>query len=68
MWLLISVLCLQTSAADAECRPYARGPYLTQSQCREMIAPIQDILLDVAGRIGARVIFTSTRCEKGKDA
>ena len=67
MWLLVSVLCLQTSATDAECRRDVRGPYYAPQACREMLAPVQAVLVSVAGDLGAVVLFASVRCEKGND-
>ena len=67
MWLLVSVLCLQTSATDAECRRDVRGPYHAPQACREMLAPVQAVLVSVAGDLGAVVLFASVRCEKGND-
>ena len=67
MWLLVLVLCLQTSATDAECRRDVRGPYHAPLACREMLAPVRDVLVSVAGDLGATIIFQSVRCEKGQD-
>ena len=67
MWLLIATLCLQTSATDAECRREVQGPYHAPMACREMLTPVRDVLVAVAGDMGARVIFASVRCEKGDD-
>jgi hypothetical protein len=67
MWLLIATLCIQTSATDAECRRDVRGPYHAPLACREMLAPVRDVLVSVAGDLGAVVLFASVRCEKGND-
>ena len=67
MWLLIATLCLQTSATDAERRREVRGPYHAPMACREMLAPVRDVLVSVAGDMGARVIFASVRCDQGSD-
>ena len=67
MWLLIATLCIQTSATDAECRRDVRGPYHAPQACREMLAPVQAVLVSVAGDLGATIIFQSVRCEKGQD-
>jgi len=67
MWLLIATLCIQTSATDAECRRDVRGPYHAPQACREMLAPVREVLVIVAGDLGATIIFQSVRCEKGQD-
>ena len=67
MWLMIATLCIQISATDAECRRDVRGPYLHPMACRDLLAPVEGVLLSVAGDLGAVVVFASVRCEKGRD-
>jgi len=68
MFMLIATLCLQTSATDAECRREVQGVYADRDVCRDRMEGQQGALLTLAGDIGARVLFLSVRCERGKDA
>jgi len=68
MFMLIATLCLQLSPTDADCRVIVQGVYADRDVCRDRMEGQHEALLTLAGDIGARVMFLSVRCERGKDA
>lgn len=67
MWMLITVICLQTGPRDAECRREVRGPYLERLDCGVLMVPLRDTIQAVAADVGAPVLFERVWCEKGSD-
>lgn len=66
-WLLIIVLCLDLGGGEAECRRDTSGPYLTPGECHVMRKPTKAIVEEVAADFKAKVLFFSTKCERGLD-
>ena len=68
MFMLITTLCLQLSQTDADCRVQVQGVYAEADRCRMRMEGQHGALLAVAEDLGARVLFLTVKCVKGKDA
>ena len=67
MWMLITVLCLQTSSTDADCRREVQHPVAARLDCWRRMPDQKAALLALADDINARVLFLSVSCQKGRD-
>jgi hypothetical protein len=68
MFMLITTLCLQLSPTDGDCRVEVQGVYAEPQGCRKRMEGQHGALLAVADDLGAKVLFLTVKCVKGKDA
>jgi hypothetical protein len=67
MWMLVTTICLQLSATDAECRREVQRPVPVPMMCRSRMEAQRDALLALADDLNARVMFISVSCKRGRD-